>query len=554
MSLRVTLVASVQLESFAPILALWLRRAGFCPAITVAPFGTLEQQIISPGSDLYESRPDIVVIIPLASALLARLEAGASRAELLAQAHASAEEFNRLAGIVRSRSNAEVVLAVAPSAAQRSLGNRDGTHPDGDLYRSRVLSLAFADLVQPSYVLFDLQAIAEEFGRSGFRDERYWYQAKQAFSANAFGTVAHALSRMIAGMRGLSRKVLVLDLDNTLWGGVIGDDGVNEIEIGADSGPDGEAFYDFQRYALKLKESGILLAICSKNDLEIARQPFATHPGMVLTLDDISVFRANWLPKPDNLRAIARELNVGLDSLVFVDDNPVERDLVRQSLPEIAVPEMPDDPAECVAALDQLLLFDRPPMTLEDGQRSAMIASERARRELVDATVDIESYLKSLGLEVECGGVDPTTEPRVTQLINKTNQFNLTGRKLSAAEVISFAETGFARWYRLRDRFGEYGIVSAVVGRIEADTLQIDNWVLSCRAFQRSLEAFVIRDLQALGAEAGCLNLKARHVDTGRNAYAANAMRELGLEKVDGGWLMKSLSEDMPRTFITLRV
>jgi FkbH-like protein len=548
--LRLMLVAAAQLDTFAPILSLWLRRAGFAPVVEVAPYDTIEQQVMAPESELYRFRPDIVVLAPTAAGLLQRMARATDRAGARANAQAVADHYNTLATHIRQQLPTDVVIVLPAPDAARPLGNRDGIDPAGALYRSRLVNQALADLELAGVTTFDLCAVAERHGLDTFVEPRLWYHAKQPIAPPAFGPVAHALTQLVAGMRGRAYKALVLDLDNTLWGGVIGDDGVDGIALGPNGGPDGEAFREIQSYARALRETGILLAVCSKNDMEVARKPFVEHPDMVLRLDDISVFVANWKPKPENLRQIARDLNIELNALVFLEDDPVERDFVRRTLPEVCVPELPVEPAEVLAALDRLLLFDRPRLTAEDLARSGLIAAESKRRELQAGAVDLAAYLASLGLVAVCGNADAASLPRVTQLINKTNQFNLTGERVTSSAIESYMASGFARWYRLSDRLGDYGIVSAVVGRIEGDRLLVDNWVVSCRAFQRSLEAFILNDLVRIASSRGCGSLAVRLFDTGRNAYTRNAVRELGFNVISDGLAARPVPEAPLITYV----
>jgi len=544
-SLRLMLVAGSQLETFAPILSLWLRRAGFNPTVEIAPYDTIEQQVMAPGSELYAFKPDVVVLAPTARTLVQRMGDVADRFTARANATAIAGHYGSLASHIRTHLSADVIIALPPPDPTRPLGNRDGIDAAGALYRLRLVNLALADLELSGVTSFDLSALAERHGLDKFVEPRLWYHAKQPFAPAAIGLVAYSLSRIVAGLRGRAFKALVFDLDNTLWGGVVGDDGVEGIVLGPNGGPDGEAFRDLQIYARALRQSGIMLAICSKNDPEIARKPFVEHSDMVLRLDEFSVFAANWEPKPDNLRKIARELNIGLDALVFVDDNPVERDLVRRTLPEVYVPEIPEDPAEIVAALDRLLLFDRPRLTVEDLARSDMMAAEMKRRELQVDSVDLASYLASLGLLATCGDVDRISEPRVTQLLNKTNQFNLTGERVTTSTIEDYMTTGFARWYGLSDRLGDYGIVSAIVGHVDGRRMIVDNWVVSCRAFQRTLESFILNDVSQIALGKGCTTIAMRLADTGRNAYARNAVKELGFA-VNGDKLAERAIPEAP--------
>lgn len=527
--LRLALLASSSMEQFAPILRAWLADAGYAAEIHLAAYDTIETEILDPSSALYAFDPQVVVILPTAESVLSGIPASASAAAVQDSAKAEAARWQGLWAALSARCPAQIVQATVPPPAVRPLGNRDGVTPAGAIYRIRLFNLLLGDGLPANVALFDLAWQAEAIGHDRWADARFWHHSKHAFAFDNYGIVAHALARTIAGARGKARKCLVLDLDNTLWGGVIGDDGLDGIALGPDSGADGEAFVAFQTYLKTLKDDGILLAVCSKNDIENARMPFVDHPHMVLREDDVSCFVANWNNKADNIRAIAKDLNIGLDSLVFVDDNPAERQLIRAELPEVAVIELPDDPALYTEALDGGLLFERPRVTDEDRARTAMMLAEANRQRVAGNVTDLTGYLRDLALVAEAGNVDGFTLPRVTQLINKTNQFNLTGERLGEGDVAAYGDAPrVCRWYRLRDRFGEYGLVSAVLARHQDDALLIDNWVLSCRAFQRTLEAFILADLAQIAREFGCGRIRAAVCDTGRNAVARDALVKLG--------------------------
>ena len=336
----------------------------------------------------------------------------------------------------------------------------------------------------------------------------------------------------------------MLDLDNTLWGGVVGDHGVNGIVVGQGSA-EAEAFSAIQAYALSLRRRGILLAVCSKNDDAIARRAFNENPNMTLKASDFAAFVANWEDKPANLRRIARELNIGLDSLVFVDDNPFERDLVRQTLPMVFVPELPEEPALIPATLSDSGCFEGLTLTAEDFDRAGLYAPERRMPDLSDPSTDLPAYLAALGMTMKWGHVDDASRARVTQLINKTNQFNLTTRRYSEAQVRAMEadEAGFCLHFRLLDRFGDNGLIGVVIGRAgEPDTIEIDSWLMSCRVLGRQVEEAMLNVVAAEAAARRAQRLVGIYLPTERNGMVADLYPRLGF----------SLQEDdeARRTFV----
>ncbi len=333
---------------------------------------------------------------------------------------------------------------------------------------------------------------------------------------------------------GLTKKCLVLDLDNTLWGGVIGDDGLGGIRLGQGDG-EGEAFLAFQRYAKALKQRGILLAVCSKNSEHVAKEVFEKHPEMVLRLDDISCFMANWNDKAANLREIARTLNIGLNSLVFADDNPVERSLVRQLAPEVVVPELPVDPADYIQAIAQHRYFQITSLGREDLQRAEYYRTNAHREELLSGSENVEDFLKSLAMVARIAPVDDVSLERTAQLINKSNQFNLTTRRRTAAEVMALAvdPEWFTCTVSLRDRFGDNGLISVLLAKREADSLVIDTWLMSCRVLKRGVERLLHNYLCRWARRHGLHRIRGEYLATVKNGLVKDHYAGLGFSRVD---------------------
>ncbi len=327
---------------------------------------------------------------------------------------------------------------------------------------------------------------------------------------------------------GRTRKVLVLDLDNTVWGGVIGDDGPERIVIGRET-PRAEAYTAFQEYCIALKRRGVLLAVSSKNDERIARLGFE-HPDSVLKLSDFSAFRANWEPKSENIRQIAEELNLGLDSLVFVDDNPAERHLVAEQLPAVAVPDVGSDPANYPRLIEQARLFEIASLSEEDLSRTELYARNAERAATASAFANYGEYLTSLEMAAEIAPFNATYLDRIVQLTNKTNQFNLTTRRYTLAEMEAIsADTSFVTLYgRLADRFGDNGLVSVIVGRSDGNVLEIELWLMSCRVLKRDMELAMLDSLVASARRLGVRTIRGIYLPTDRNSMVSDHYEKLG--------------------------
>jgi FkbH-like protein len=367
-------------------------------------------------------------------------------------------------------------------------------------------------------------------GLHAWHNRELWHRAKEEVSPAAAPMYGELVMRLVAAQRGRSYKALVLDLDNTIWGGVVGDDGVEGLVLGQGSAL-GEAFVDFQDYARELSRRGVILAVVSKNDEANALEPFDRHPEMVLKRSDIASFVANWNDKPANLRAVAEELNIGIDALVFVDDNPFERDLVRRELPMVAVPEVSDDPAGYAQTLADAGYFEAVTITDEDRTRSGQYQSNRARVALKASATDLDSYLRGLEMRLLWRRFDRVGLARTVQLINKTNQFNLTTRRYSEADVVAVMqdERAFGAQLRLIDRFGDNGIIAIVIGRLQDDAdLVIDTWLMSCRVLGRQVEPTTLNLVAVLARQLGARRLVGDYIPTPKNGMVRDHYAKLG--------------------------
>jgi FkbH-like protein len=404
-------------------------------------------------------------------------------------------------------------------------------------------------------VLFDIAGLAETVGLAGWHDPTLWNLAKLPFSNVFLPLYADHVGRIVAALHGKSRRCLILDLDNTVWGGVIGDDGLEGIQL-AQGDSTGEAYLAVQQLALALRDRGIVLAVSSKNEDEIARLPFRRHPEMLLREEDIAVFQANWNDKATNIKAIAEELSLGLDAMVFLDDNPVERGLVRQMLPQVAVPELPDDPALYARTLAAAGYFESIALLKEDLQRAGFYRDNARRVTLQKNAGGLDAYLESLAMEITFQPFDETGRARITQLVNKSNQFNLTTRRYTESEIaaVEHDPTCFTLQVRLADTFGDNGMISVIICRPAAPgEWEIDTWLMSCRVLGRRVENMVLQEIVENARQHSIHTIKGAYIPTDRNKLVAEHYRKLGFTEMNskpngGDTTLWELDVDTPLT------
>jgi FkbH-like protein len=394
-------------------------------------------------------------------------------------------------------------------------------------------------------LLLDTRALIERVGADRWFDPVQFAAYKLPFASACAGIYADWVGRLLGAWRGKTRKCLVLDLDNTLWGGVAGDDGIEGLVLGPGS-PRGEAFLAIQTLALSLQARGVILAVSSRNDDAVARAAFAGHPEMALKLEDVAVFQANWLDKASNLEAIAKTLNIGVDALVLLDDNPAERAQARAALPAVAVPELPHDPAWFPWTLSAAGYFEAVGFSEEDRLRASAYASD-ARRAAASARIrDLGDYLASLEMRLTAAPFDVAGRTRIAQLINKTNQFNVTTTRYSEAQVAALEADPdvITLQVRLTDRFGDLGVIAVVVARLRsaADGVReadVDSWLMSCRALGRKVEEATLNLLAQAAVAAGAERITAFYHPTPRNGMVRDLFDRLGMtlaaEDADGG-------------------
>jgi FkbH-like protein len=387
---------------------------------------------------------------------------------------------------------------------------------------------------ETDYVLVDAARLANAVGLQRWHDPAQWHAAKLPFAADLVPLYADLISRTVAAIRGKTRKCLVLDLDNTLWGGVIGDDGPEGIRLGQGSA-EGEAYLAIQRAALEYRARGVVLAVSSKNDEAVAREAFRTHPEMLLREDHIAIFQVNWHDKASNLRAIAERLNIGIESLVFLDDNSFEREQVRREVPLVAVPELPAEPSLYPAALAWAGYFEAVSISTEDRRRADFYQANATRSAALAESSDMDSYLRSLDMLCTIRPFDRIGRARIAQLINKSNQFNLTTRRYTEGEVAAMEgePDKFTMQVRLADKFGDNGMISVIVFDKCGDAWINDLWLMSCRVLGRRVEEAALTYVCAAAKAQGARQLVGRYLPSAKNRMVADHYRRLGFKQTE---------------------
>jgi FkbH-like protein len=518
---------------------LWL--TDYTPA-----YGQYLQDLANPASGLHAFAPDTVLCAFDAHHLFGTPAVDLGRAEADRLLEAALERLRQLWRGLREHFGCHIIQQTVLPTAPTLLGGNEHRLSASVAALVRRLNHGLRDAADEAGV--DLLALDEQIethGLDGWHDRRLWLRAKQAIAPPAAPLYGDLVGRLLAARQGRSAKCLVLDLDNTLWGGVIGDDGLENIVIGQGSAL-GEAHADFQRYALDLSRRGVILAVCSKNDEANAWLPFDTHPDMVLKREHIACLVANWDDKASNLRTIAARLNIGLDALVFADDNPFERHLIRRELPMVAVPEMTQDPAFYTATLAAGGYFEGVGVTREDLDRARQYQANASRDALRGRHTDLAAYLHSLEMTLEWNTLHATELPRVVQLINKTNQFNLTTRRYGEDQIrarMNDPDTLLLH-LRLKDSLGDNGIIAVVMAMAETGGgWRIDTWLMSCRVLGREVERATLNLLAEQVALRGGTRLHGLFIPSGKNGmvsthYAALGFIDAGPGACGHGWTL----------------
>lgn len=448
----------------------------------------------------------------------------------------------------------KILLANYLELPESIFGNYGNKTSKSLVYTTRKLNLELANLSQEFDNLFilDLQNIYQGTTLPSFSDERLYISASLAYNLEFIPFIAKGVCDIVHALKGRVVKCLILDLDNTLWGGIIGDDGLAQIELG-DLGL-GKAFCEFQSWIKKLKERGLILAVCSKNTESIAKTPFEDHPDMVLKLDDIALFVANWENKAQNIKFIQQTLNIGFDSMVFIDDNPFERDLVRSAVPGVLVPEMPEDPTLYLSYLESLNLFETGSFSKEDEQRNSKYKAEAARSSVAQSFESIDDYLVSLKMKMVIKPFNDLDKPRIAQLTQRSNQYNLRTIRYTESDIQEIIEDDnrIGLSISLEDKFGDYGLISVLVLNLKPDSIFIDTWIMSCRVLKRGVEHAALEHLISLTQKINKTKIIGEYLETPKNQLVKDHYLNLGFESSeDTTWTLDTTKSELPKHFIS---
>ncbi|MDO4565826.1 MAG: HAD-IIIC family phosphatase [Oscillospiraceae bacterium] len=526
---RIALRSASSIGSLKDMLELFLLDSGIEPLFFEGDYGRVYADALY-SEELAAFKPELVYI-HTSVRCLELPAAGSSKEEAEALLSESFSRYRAAWRALKQRLGCPVIQDNFEYPRLRVTGSFEACSPSGKLRFVRRLNELFAQYAEDNsdFYLNDLNWLAAYYGLREFCDTTAYNSYKYSVSPAMTPCLAHSVANIIKSLYGKNKKALVCDLDNTLWGGAVGDEGAEGLALGLES-PEGMAYLDMQRYASELPGIGILLAVNSKNEEAAAKSGFG-HPSALLKPGDFAAFKANWEPKDRNLADIARELNIGADALVFADDNPAERELVRRSLSEVAVPELSVSEffAETVANAGY---FEVTSLSEDDAKRAAMYRENARRAAAETAFADYGDYLRSLEMKAFLAPFSERAAERISQLANKTNQFNLTTRRYAAGELLGLARDGrhLSLTARLEDRFGDNGLVSELLAALKGDTAEIELWVMSCRVFKRELELAVFDELVRLCREKGVKLIRGVYIPTAKNKPCAGLCASLGFE------------------------
>ena len=533
---KLGLISNATTDFICPALVATALRHGVALECIAGPFGQVAQQALSPDSEIKQAKPDAVVVALDFRGLPLRPTPG-DTAAAQATVRQVLDHLTAIREGIKQGGKAICILQTIARPVEPYFGSLDFAMPGTLRHLIDAVNRGIASsLAGTEDILLDVAGLAEAVGLAEWHSPMEWNLAKVPFASAFLPLYADHVCRLIGAIQGKSRRCLVLDLDNTLWSGVIGDDGVEGIIIGQGDAT-GEAHLTLQHAVLSLRDRGIVLAVSSKNDDEVARLPFQTHPEMVIREEHIAVFQANWNDKASNIEAIAEELSLGLDAMVFLDDNPTERGLVRRLLPQVAVPELPEDPSLYARILMASGYFETITFSAEDRTRADFYQDNARRIALQKQAGDVDAYLASLQMVISFRPFDDVGRARITQLINKSNQFNLTTRRYSEAEVRDVARDPdyYTLQVGLTDIYGNNGMISVVICQRSRSDWRVDTWLMSCRVLGRRVENAILRELLGEARKRGIQRIIGAYRPTARNKMVEDHYAKLGFSVMERG-------------------
>ncbi len=502
-----------------------------------ADYNQIDAQLLDPLSEVYLFQPESIVLWLATDKLYEEfLDMSLSERKDFAEGYLS--KIKGYWTLIERNSHARILQMNMTEISDKVLGEYSCKVESTFTYQIRKLNFLLQDAMAQDQNVYpiDLLSIQIQLGREIFYDAPLYYHAKMTVSTEALPYLADAVVGVIKAMAGKIKKCIVMDLDNTIWGGVIGDDGLDHIEIG-ELGR-GHVFTNLQRWLKQLREYGVILAVCSKNDEKTAREPFEKHEEMILRLSDISIFVANWNDKASNIKMIQQSLNIGMDSMAFLDDNPFERNLVRNKIPEIEVPELPEDPALYLSFLQKCNYFNALSYAGESADRTKQYQAEFERKKLEQTFDSIDDYLKSLDMVGQMRHFESSKYARIAELTQRSNQFNLRTVRYTEGDIRRIAEDEkyLPLYFTLKDKFGDHGLVSVVIlEKVSDQEVFIDTWLMSCRVLKRGMEEFVVNGIIKTAAASGYIKISAEYLPTPKNGMVRDIYRKMGFQETEAG-------------------
>ncbi len=543
-------------DTATPFLAQALRGTGFDRGFDLriweADINQIERQVFDHASALYSLDPQVIILFHSSHKLLLHYDKQ-KPADYAALAGNRLELIGRLCSTIESKLHSKIIYYNYTEINDAVFGNYANKMDSSFLWQLRKLNFGLMQYAagHPNFYLCDLSTIQNQSGKLNLFHPSVYVNSDMVLSIDGLPAVAATTLDLIGAFFGRIKKCLILDMDDTIWGGVIGDDGIENIQLGTLG--IGKAFTELQYWAKKLRYRGVILAVASKNKESVVMEAFDRHPDMVLTKEDIAVFKVNWDNKVDNIREIQAVLNIGFDSMVFLDDNPFERNMVREAIPSITVPELPEDPAEYLEYLYALNLFETTTLSDADRDRTTLYQTQALRESEMKAYGNEDDFLAGLNMRSDVQSFNAFNTPRVAQLSQRSNQFNLRTVRYTEADILGLAgapdSLTFA--FTLEDKYGDNGIIGVVILKKETDEiLFIDTWLMSCRVLKRGMEHFTLNILVAAAKEKGFRFLKGEYVQTAKNEMVKAHYPQLGFQPLGDHWLLDVQQYVMQETHI----
>lgn len=529
---RIAVVGNISTQFFTSVLKAMLYSRDVEAEFYEGEYDSINIDILDNNSNLYKFKPNIIIVLVDHHIIKQYPDLLISEEEIEKKIDNQLKYFESIwSNIEKNLPGAYILQSNIVLPLESALGNLEANYSFSSRSYLNRINLELINNKGKSVTLVDIESLASYIGKKQWFDESAYMLNKMGFNMDYLGIVVSKFIDQIIAMKGKINKCLVLDLDNTIWGGIVGEDGYSNIQINPNNAI-GEAFLTFQKYVLKLKERGVILAVCSKNDEHIAKEPFEKNDNMILKFEDFACFIANWEDKASNIKTIAERLNIGTDSIVFFDDNPAEREIVKMHLPEVRVVEVPKDPANYVRALYEANPFEWIQLTKEDIKRNNTYLENTKREELSMSFSNYDEYLNALDMKASVQTVDLNMIERFTQLLNKSNQFNLRTQRYSESEIRSIAENPNYKLLAvsLNDKFSDYGIVSCVILKKEEQYCFIESWVMSCRVLKRGLEWFTFNHILECANNMECTYIIGEYIPTTKNSLVKNLFNDLNFE------------------------